>query len=78
MRLLQNLINYCNITMKKNIITKKRMILDTLTGKIEISNHNEVSNMFEITIGNQLMMLCTRDEWNDIVNAIGKAMDCMI
>ena len=63
--------------MVKNIITKKRMILDTLTGKIEISNHDKVDDMFEITIGSQLIQ-CTRDEWNDIANAIDEAMDCMI
>ena len=62
--------------MGKNIITKKTMILNTLTGKIEISNHDSSANIFDIMIGSQLIQ-CTRDEWNDITNAIDDAMSCM-
>lgn len=62
--------------MEKSIITKKTMILNTLTGKIEISKHDEVADMFEITIGSQLIQ-CTKDEWTDIANAIYGAMDYM-
>lgn len=63
--------------MGKNIITKKTMIINTLTGKIEISNHDSSANIFDIMIGSQLMQ-CTRDEWNDIANAIDDAMSCMV